>query len=588
MPKMMTGNEAIARGAYEAGCHVAASYPGTPSTEIMENIALYPEITSEWSPNEKVALEVACGASIAGARAISTMKHVGLNVAADPLYTIAYTGVNGGLVVVSADDPGMHSSQNEQDNRWTAIHAKVLMLEPSDSQESLDFTKAAFDLSEQFDTPVLLRVTTRICHSKSIISEGTRHERQIKSYVKDVGKYVMAPANAQKRHIIVEDKLKQLREYSENCVFNRIEWGDKKIGIITSGISYQHAQESFGENASYLKLGLTFPLPNELIKSFSEQVDQVIVIEENDPYLEMQIKALGISCIGKDRLPVCGELNTEILNQAFLNSNDPVTFKTDLKPVARPPVLCAGCPHRPFFLSLKKLKNIVVSGDIGCYTLGMVPPLSMLDTCICMGAGISAGIGFEKAFKMSGRQDKVFGIMGDSTFFHSGITSLIDAVYNRSKMAVVLLDNSITAMTGHQDNPGTGKDLHGQPAPALDLVNIVRALGIDDDHIRIVDPYDLPAMDAAVQEAYQADSLFVIVTRQPCALIKEVQKKRAELYCEIDQNKCKKCNACLRTGCPAISRKDDIVSIDRSQCNGCNLCFQVCKFDAIKKVGEMR
>ncbi len=586
MKKIMTGNEAIARGAFEAGCAIAAAYPGTPSTEILENISEYKEIYSEWSPNEKVALEVACGASIAGARSLSAMKHVGLNVASDPLYTIAYTGVNGGLVVVTADDPGMHSSQNEQDNRWVAPHAKVLMLEPSDSQECLDFTKAAFDLSEKFDTPVLFRVTTRVCHSKGIVECGERIEVGVRTYAKDVAKYVMTPANAQSRHPIVEEKIGQLKEFAENCSFNRIEFGSNKVGIITSGIAYEHAKEVFGENASYLKLGLTYPLPEKTVKEFAAQVETLYVIEENDPYLEMHVKSLGVKCKGKDLIPICGELNTQILRKLLLSEDEPECYAVDQNPTSRPPVLCAGCPHRPLFLALKKCKDIVVTGDIGCYTLGMVPPLNMLDTCICMGAGISAGIGFDKAAKKGSRLEKVFGIMGDSTFFHSGITSLIDAVYSQSGMAVILMDNSITAMTGHQENPGTGKNLMGAEAPAIDLVAIVKAVGVKPDNIIIVNPYNLKATEEAVRMAYTSKELFVIITKQPCALVKDVQKRRAGQYCYSDSEKCKKCKACLRTGCPAIAFKDEKIIMDRTQCNGCGLCQQVCKFNAIIKVGE--
>ncbi|NTV89376.1 MAG: indolepyruvate ferredoxin oxidoreductase subunit alpha [Clostridiales bacterium] len=586
MRTIMTGNEAIARGAYEAGCTVAAAYPGTPSTEILENISEYKEIYSEWSPNEKVAMEVVCGSAIAGARSLAAMKHVGLNVASDPLYTIAYTGINGGLVVVTADDPGMHSSQNEQDNRLVAPHAKILMLEPSDSQECLDYTKAAFELSEQFDTPVLFRVTTRICHSKSVVEQGERQEVGIKPYTKDISKYVMAPANAQKRHVILEDKLLKLKEYSENCVFNRVEYGSKKTGIITSGISYQHAREVFGDDASYLKLGLTYPLPEKLIRDFAAEVETLYVIEEGDAYLEQHVKSIGVKCVGKEKLPVCGELNAEILRKALLGSVSEEQYSIDKKATSRPPVLCAGCPHRPFFLALKKYKNLVVTGDIGCYTLGMVPPLGMLDTCICMGAGISAGVGFEKAVSKAGRDEKVFGIMGDSTFFHSGITSLIDAVYSKSGMTVAILDNSITAMTGHQENPGTGRNLMGEDAPVIDLVSIVKAVGVKPESISIVDPYDFKATEEAVQKAYNSEALHVIITKQPCALLKDVQKRRAGQYCYSDPEKCKKCKACVRTGCPAIAMKDGVVVMDKGQCNGCTLCKQVCKFDAIVKVGE--
>ena len=586
MKKILTGNEAIARGAFEAGCLVAAAYPGTPSTEILENISEYQEIYSEWSPNEKVALEVAGGAAIRGARAISTMKHVGLNVAADPLFTLAYTGINGGLVVITADDPGMHSSQNEQDNRWVAPHAKLLMLEPSDSQECLDFAKAAFALSEQFDSPVLLRVTTRVCHSKSIVELGERIEAGVKPYGKDVAKYVMTPGNALKRHPIVEERLARAKEYAETSGFNKVEWGSEKTGVITSGISYQHAKEVFGDNASYLKLGLTYPLPEKMIKDFAAQVETLYVIEENDPYLEQNVKALGLQCTGKDLIPICGELNAGILREALLGEKKQETYAIDKKATARPPVLCAGCPHRPLYLALQKLKNIIVAGDIGCYTLGAVPPLNMLDTCICMGAGISAGIGIEKAVAMGGGTEKVFGVIGDSTFFHSGITSLIDAVYNKSKMAVILMDNSITAMTGHQDNPGTGRTLKGEIVQAVDLVGVVKAVGVKPENIRIVDPYRFEETEKAVKEAYEAEELFVIITKRPCALIKDIQKQRAGMFCYTDPEKCKLCKVCLKTGCPAIVLKEDTITIDKAQCNGCGLCQQICKFNAIVKAGE--
>ena len=584
---IMSGNEAIARGAYEAGCLIAAAYPGTPSTEILENLPQYKEIYSKWSPNEKVAMEVACGAAIAGARALTSMKHVGLNVASDPLYSIAYTGINGGLVVITADDPGLHSSQNEQDNRWVAPHAKVLMLEPSDSQECLDFIKAAFELSEEYDTPLLFRVTTRVCHSKSIIERlGERKEVGVKSYTKDTAKYVMTPGNAQKRHPLIEEKLKRAKEFAETCQFNKIEWGNKKTGIITSGISYQHAKEVFGENASYLKLGMTYPLPDRKIKEFAAQVETLYVIEENDPYLEQYVKSLGIQCIGKELLPICGELNTGIIRSALLSQKVPEGYQVEQKATMRPPTLCAGCPHRPLYLALKKLKNIVVTGDIGCYTLGMAPPLNILDTVICMGAGISAGIGFEETVKQAGRKEKVFGVIGDSTFFHSGIIGLIDAVYSKSSMAVIILDNSITAMTGHQQNPGTGKNLMGEEAPIIDLVKVVKAVGVKPENIRVVDPYKLEETQKALREAYDSEELFVVITKQPCALIKEVQKERAGQYCYVDTEKCKNCKACLGTGCVAIAVKDDMITIDKGQCNGCTVCQQVCKFDAIVKVGE--
>lgn len=586
MKKMMSGNEAIARGAYEAGCTVASAYPGTPSTEILENIANYKEIYCEWAPNEKVATEVVSGASIAGARAITTMKHVGLNVAADPLFTMAYEGVNGGFVVVTADDPGMHSSQNEQDNRYYAPHAKVAMIEPSDSQEALDFTKLAFEISEKFDTVVLFRSTTRVSHSKSLVETGERIEVGVKDYIKNVKKYVMIPAHSRAKHYEVEERLARLQDYSNNCPLNKIEWGCKKLGIITSGISYQYAKEVFGENASYLKIGMSYPLPDKMITKFAKAVDKILVIEENDPYLENFVKSLGIDCMGKDFIPICGELNPDIIRRAFTKAEKKDLYDVDVKVPSRPPVLCPGCPHRGMFYAVSKKKDVIATGDIGCYTLGLMPPLNVTDTVICMGGGISAAIGFEKAAKMANRKNKIFGFIGDSTFFHSGMTGLVNAVYNNSPIVAVILDNSITAMTGHQQNPGTGKTLMGEIAQVVDIEKIVKAIGIKEENIRIVDPYNLEATEKAVQDAYDATEPFVIITKQPCALIKEVQKKRANMYCEVNQDKCKKCKACIKTGCPAISYKNGQVTIDRNMCNGCTICKQVCKFDAITKVGE--
>lgn len=586
MKKIMSGNEAIARGAWEAGCTFAAAYPGTPSTEILENISQYKEIYSEWSPNEKVAVEVACGASIAGARALCAMKHVGLNVAADPLFTIAYEGANGGLIIISADDPGMHSSQNEQDNRLYAPHAKVAMVEPSDSQECKEYIKYAFEISEKYDTPVLFRITTRISHSKGVVDLSEREEVGFKPYEKNISKYVMIPGHARVKHVEVEERLKKLQELSNTSPLNRIEWGDKKIGIVTSGISYQYAKEVFGDNASYLKIGMSYPLPDELIKKFASEVEELYVIEENEPYLENYIKAMGIGCKGKEIIPLCGELNPDIIKQAFYGKQEKEKYDLEINVPSRPPVLCPGCPHRGIFYAVSKYKDIVSTGDIGCYTLGMMPPLNVTDTVICMGAGISAAIGFEKVYKMAQRKGKIFGFVGDSTFFHSGITGLIDAVYNQSPIVAVILDNSITAMTGHQENPGTGKTIKGEITQVVDILSVVKAVGIKEENIRVVDPYDLKATEEAVKDAYNATEPFVIITKQPCALIKEVQKKRAGKYLVINQDKCKKCKACIRTGCPAISIRNEKVVIDKNMCNACTLCKQVCKFDAIEKGGE--
>lgn len=587
MKKLLTGNEAIARGAYEAGCLIASAYPGTPSTEILENVSKYEEIYSEWSTNEKVALEVASGASIAGARSLVTMKHVGLNVAADPLFTMAYEGVNGGLVIVTADEPGMHSSQNEQDNRLYAPHAKVAMLEPSDSQECKDFMKYAFEISERFDTPVLFRVTTRVCHSKSLVEFNERKEVEVKEYEKDIRKYIMVPANSKVKHVEIEtERLPKLRQYSNSTPLNRIDWGDKKIGIITNGSSYLHAKEVFGDSASYLKIGFSYPLPDEMIKKFAKAVDKVYVIEENEPYIENFVKVLGIECIGKEFIPICGELSPQIIREALVKEDRKESYDIDLEIPSRPPALCAGCPHRGIFHSVGKYKDIIATSDIGCYTLGMAPPLSVGDTVICMGAGISAGLGFEKAIKIAGRNEKVFGFVGDSTFFHSGMTGLVNAVYNKTNMVMVILDNRITAMTGQQENPGTGHTLMGEPTEIVDIEAVVKAVGIKDENVKVVDPYDLEATNEAVKTAYEATEPFVIITKQPCALIKEVQNKRKDMYCEVDQEKCRKCKTCLKIGCPAISIRDNIVSIDRSLCNGCTICKQVCPFDAIEKVGE--
>ncbi|HAE92048.1 indolepyruvate ferredoxin oxidoreductase subunit alpha [Tissierella praeacuta] len=588
MKKLLTGNEAIARGAYEAGCLVAAAYPGTPSTEILENISSYDEIYSEWSTNEKVALEVGSGASIAGARSLVAMKHVGLNVAADPLFTIAYEGVNGGLIVVTADEPGMHSSQNEQDNRLFAPHAKVAMVEPSDSQECKDFVKHAFEISETYDTPVLFKVTTRVCHSKGVVELGERIDVGIREYEKNPRKYIMVPANSKAKHIEMEtDRIPKLREYSNNSPLNRIEWNDRKIGIITSGASYLHAKEVFGDTVSYLKVGFSWPLPDKLFKEFADGVDKLYVIEENEPYMEQFIKAMGIECIGKEIFSVCGEINPQIIRQAILGEKIEEGHKLELEVPSRPPALCAGCPHRGIFYALSKHKNkVIVTSDIGCYTLGSAPPLGVGDTVICMGAGITAGIGFDKVNQMAEREKKVFGFVGDSTFFHSGMTGLVNAVYNKSNMVVVILDNRITAMTGHQENPGTGKNISGMEAPQIDIEGLVKAIGVKESNIRVIDPYNMEENTNAIKDALEATEPFVIITKQPCALIKDVQKRRANLYSQVNQEKCRKCKTCLRIGCPAISMKDNVVSIDTAMCNGCTVCLQVCPFNAIESFGE--
>jgi indolepyruvate ferredoxin oxidoreductase alpha subunit len=596
MKEIMTGNEAIARGAWEGGCHVAAAYPGTPSSEILENISLYKEINSEWSTNEKVAVEVASGASLGGARALSAMKHVGLNVAADPIFTMSYIGTNGGLVVVTADDPGFFSSQNEQDNRWYAPHAKLPMLEPSDSQECLDYIKDAFDLSERFDAPFLFRVTTRICHSKTIVELGDRKEVPVKPYERNPQKNVMQPSAAKPRRYVIEEREAKMREFSNNCKYNRIEWGsERKIGIITSGVSYQHAHEAFediGDEISFLKLGFTYPLPDELISKFAEDIETLYIVEENEPYIENFVKQLGIKCVGRELLPAVDELNAGIVRHALRGVEPDEAYSADIAAPPRPPVLCPGCSHRGICFALSKYKDIVVSGDIGCYTLGVMPPLNVTDSVICMGASVSAGIGYSKAFALSGRPvsgkkvKKVFGMIGDSTFFHSGITGVIDAVVNKSDMALCIVDNRITAMTGHQENPGTGRTIGGEPTRQVDIAGLCVACGVKPENVRKIDPYDLKDTEKAVKDAYNCGEIFVLITTQPCALIKDVQRRRANVYCEVDQNLCVKCKACMRVGCPALSFREEHIDIERSMCNGCTICAQACPKRAISQAGE--
>lgn len=582
----MSGNEAIARGAYEAGCRIASAYPGTPSTEILENLSNYEGVYAEWAPNEKVALEVAAGAAIGGARSMTTMKHVGLNVAADPFFTAAYEGVNGGFIVVSADDPGIHSSQNEQDNRLYAAHAKVTMVEPSDSQECKDFVKEAYHVSEEFDTVVLFRTTTRVSHSKSIVTLGEVKKVGIKPYKKNIQKYVMIPAHAKKKHYEVEERLKKLKEYSNNSPLNRVEMGDNKIGIITSGISYEYAKEVLGEKASYLKIGMSYPLPDKMIAEFASKVDKLYIIEENEPYIENAVRVMGIECSGKDIIPICNELNPDIIRRAILGEENKENYCADIKVPSRPPVLCPGCPHRGIFYAVSKYNDIIAAGDIGCYTLGMVPPLNVTDTVICMGASISAGLGLQKSNELAERRGKVFSFIGDSTFFHSGITGLINSIYNNIPIVTCILDNRITAMTGHQENPGTGKTLQGKKAAIIDIEKLVLSLGIKEENLKIIDPYDVNETEEAVRCAYKSTEPFVIIAKQPCALKKDVIKQRVSIKCLIDKTICKKCRACLKIGCPALQFKDGIVSIDRDMCNGCGICRQVCKFNAIEKVGE--
>lgn len=575
MKRLMLGNEAVARGLYEAGVRFVSSYPGTPSTEITEYAAKYDEIYAEWAPNEKVALEAAMGAAVGGARSFCAMKHVGLNVAADPLFVASYTGINAGLLIAVADDPGMHSSQNEQDSRHYARAAKIPMLEPSDSQECLDFVKLAYDLSEKFDIPFILRTTTRIAHSQSLTEIGGRDEKPLLPYEKNPAKYVMMPANARGRHISLEERLDALREYAETSPVNKVERAsDNKIGIITAGVSYVYAKECFGDTASYLKLGLVNPLPERLIREFASSVERLIVIEELDPVIEEQVRAMGIACDGKNLLPVVGEYSSALLAERLLGKK-PEYVWLDVQMPPRPPVLCPGCPHRGVFYILKKLK-LTVSGDIGCYTLGAVAPLASIDTTFCMGASISSLHGRNIA---AGDEKTSVAVIGDSTFVHSGITGLINMVYNGSKSTVLILDNRITAMTGHQQNPSTGMTLKQKLAPELSFERLCAAVGVDEDHIRVVDPYNLDELEKTIKEELDSPCLSVIICRRPCVLLKNVAKKKPY---SIDTNKCRACRACMRIACPAISiTESGKAKIDDSLCTGCGLCTQMCRFDAI-------
>lgn len=577
MKVLLSGNEAIARGAWEAGVKVAAAYPGTPSTEILETLGPLPGVKAQWSPNEKVALEVAYGASVAGARALVAMKHVGLNVAADPLLSAAYTGVNGGLVVVSADDPGLHSSQNEQDNRYYARLAKIPCLEPSDSQEAKDFTALAFQLSEEYDTPVLLRTTTRVSHSKSLVEVGERSEVFLRPYYKEPAKYVIIPAHARGRHSVVEARLLDLADYAERSPLNRVERRSAKVGVITNGISYQYVREVLPD-ASVLKLGMTFPLPARLIASFAAEVEMLWVVEELDPFVEEQIRATGIACRGKDVLPREGEFSPDVLRRAILGAGtpsgpDPATLSLP----GRPPVLCPGCPHRGVFYTLRQL-NVTVTGDIGCYSLGVLPPLDAMDTCLCMGASLGAALGMVKADPE--RAGQVVAVIGDSTFLHSGMTGLLDIVYNRAPIPVLILDNHTTAMTGHQDHPGTGRTLQGEETSAVDYEAVVRALGVK--RVSVVDPLNLDALKETLRADLASGEPSVIIARRPCALL----SRRPGVPLAVVPSRCADCRACLRLGCPALSALGGKVAIDPALCTGCGLCVRVCKHSAIRKAGE--
>ena len=577
MKELMLGNKALARGLYEAGVCFASSYPGTPSTEITEELAKYDEIYCEWAPNEKVAMESAFGASLAGRRSFCGQKHVGLNVAADPLFTLSYTGVNAGLVIVVADDAGMHSSQNEQDSRHYAIAAKVPMLEPSDSAEALQFAKLAYEISEQFDTPVIIKMCTRVAHSQSIVEIGERVDVK-KSYEKNIPKYVMMPGNAKKRHPVVEERTKNLKAYAEKTPINRVEFFTDEIGIITSSTSYQYVKEVFGESASVLKLGMVNPLPDELIKNFASRVKKLYVVEELDDVIESHVKALGISVEGSNILPRIDEFSQNLIAKSFgKNLSEGISLEDKIP--ARPPVMCAGCPHRGLFYSLKKRKCTVL-GDIGCYTLGAVPPLSTIEMTLCMGASIGATHGFNKMLGAES-ESKTVAVIGDSTFMHSGMTGLANVAYNQSNSTIIILDNSITGMTGHQQNPTTGYNIKGDPAGKINLEELCRAMGIN--RVRVVDPYNLKECDAAIKEELAAPEPSVIISRRPCALLKYVKHKPP---LRVDAEKCIGCQSCMKIGCPAISMKNCKAVVDSTQCVGCGVCSQLCPKKAFVSTGN--
>ena len=594
MKQLMQGNTAAARGLYEAGCCVASSYPGTPSTEITEEAAKFNEIYCEWAPNEKVAMETAFGAALAGRRSFCGMKHVGLNVAADPLFTVSYTGINAGMVICVADDAGMHSSQNEQDSRHYARAAKLPMLEPSDSQEALEFFKKAYDISEEFDTPVIVKMCTRVAHSQSLVEIGEREEDIDVPYEKNIAKYVMMPGNAIKRHPIVEERMRKLRIYSDFSKMNRFDDGkSNKIGIITSSTCYQYVKEACGDLYPVFKIGMVWPLPDEKIKEFAKAVSRLVIVEELDPFIEEHCKSLGIECEGKNLFPVEGELNQNIIAQKLLHSKT-TGKKLDEKIPPRPPVMCAGCPHRGLFYTLNKNKCTVL-GDIGCYTLGAVAPLSAMDMTLCMGASVSALHGFNKALENynggspadSEKIKNVVAVIGDSTFMHSGMTGLANIAYNQSKSVVIILDNSITGMTGHQQNPTTGFNIKGDPAGKINLENLCRAMGFN--RVRVVDPYNLKECTDALNEELAADESSVIISRRPCALLKYVKHKPP---LKVNENKCVGCKSCMRIGCPALSIKDNCqrgsrhAQVDSTLCVGCGVCEQLCKFDAFESTAK--
>ena len=576
MKQLMLGNDAVARGLYEAGCAFVSSYPGTPSTEITETIAKYPEVYAEWAPNEKVAMEAAFGASLAGRRSFCGMKHVGLNVAADPLFTISYTGVNAGMVIAVADDAGMHSSQNEQDSRHYARASKIPMLEPSDSAEAIAFTKLAYDLSEQFDTPVLVKMCTRVSHSQSVVELGERQEHT-GEYKKDIPKYVMMPGNAKKRHPVVEERTRKLVAYAETADINRVEPGDDHtMGIITSSTSYQYVKEVVGDKYPIMKLGMIWPMPEQKIRDFAASVEKLVIVEELDSFIEAHCRNLGIACVGKEMFPCIDELSqNKVAAQLAAAPGAGVRLEDTIPP--RPPVMCAGCPHRGLFYTLKKNK-LTVLGDIGCYTLGAVAPLQAVDSVICMGASVSGIHGFSKS-QNGAADNKTVAVIGDSTFMHSGITGLVNMAYNESNATVIIVDNSITGMTGHQQNPTTGFNLKGDPCAKIDLETLCRSVGIR--RVRVVDPYDLKQCDEAIREELAANEPSVIISRRPCALLKYV-KHKAPLM--VEEDKCIGCKSCMRIGCPAISMVDGKAKVDATQCVGCGICAQLCKCGALKEV----
>ncbi|MBE6850063.1 MAG: indolepyruvate ferredoxin oxidoreductase subunit alpha [Ruminococcus sp.] len=573
MKELMIGNAAVARGLYEAGCQIVSSYPGTPSTEITEFAAEYDEMYCEWAPNEKVAMEAAFGASLKGVRTACAMKHVGLNVAADPLFTLSYTGVTGGLLICVADDPGMHSSQNEQDSRHYAIGAKVPMLEPADSSECKEFAKLGFEISENFDTPCMLRVCTRIAHAQSVVEQEERVVPEVKPYEKNPAKYIMMPGNAIRRHPIVEERTQKLVEFAETSPINRVEMGDTKIGIITSGANYQYVKEVFGDKASVLKLGMVHPLPVQKIKDFAAAVEKLYIVEELDGIIETHCKNIGVDCVGKELFTPLGEYSQKSIAAVF-GMEEKASVSADTAIPNRPPVMCAGCPHRGMYYVLAKNK-ITVLGDIGCYTLGAVPPLCALDSTLCMGASISGLHGFNKAGGAE-TEGKTVAVIGDSTFMHSGMTGLANIAYNGSNSTVLILDNSITGMTGHQQNPTTGYNIKGDPATKIDLEALCHALGIN--RVRVVDPYDLDECEKAVKEELAVNEPSVIISRRPCVLLKSVKAKPPV---KVDADKCKSCKKCMKMGCPAIHMESGKAAIDNTLCVGCGVCKQLCAFGAI-------